>query len=74
MILLHTDPKTSAQRLAQHLEVNYGLQLDVARHKSLVEEIESFFPSIVVEKESAAEEAAPPAEKVRKPRAKTKEK
>ncbi len=71
MILLHTDPKTAAERLAQRLEVNYGLQLDAARHSALLEDIESFFPAVVVETESAdntatVADAAQPAAKPRK--------
>ena len=35
---------TTAERLARHLETNYGLQLDDYRLRALVEEIDLFFP------------------------------
>ncbi len=40
----HADPITPAERLARHLEMNYGLQLDAARHQALCAEIEGFLP------------------------------
>jgi len=36
----------AAERLARHLETNYGLQLDDCRRRALVEEIDLFFPCI----------------------------
>ncbi len=67
----HSDPKTTAEHLAKHLEVNYGLQLDAARHNALLEDIESFFPAVVAEVDSPviAEVPAPVAIE-RKPRGK----
>jgi hypothetical protein len=41
---LHQKPKTATEKLALHLETNYGLQLDPGRHKALVEELEVFQP------------------------------
>ena len=39
---LHAKPVTVAEKLALHLETMYGLQLDPARHKGLLSDIESF--------------------------------
>ncbi len=49
----------TAERLARHLETNYGLQLDDYRRRALVEEIGIFLaePQAV---EVPTEEAAPP--------------
>ncbi len=57
----HADPKTAAENLARHLEMNYGLQLDPARHQALVTEVDSFFQA------PEAEEPTP-APKERKPK------
>ena len=40
---LHADPVTAAERFARHLETNYGLQLDAARHQALIGEINAAF-------------------------------
>lgn len=40
---LHKAAVTDAEKLAEHLEMNYGVQLDGARRGELLEEIESFF-------------------------------
>jgi hypothetical protein len=37
---LHAEPKTAAQSLALHLETNYGLQLDPARHGLLCADLD----------------------------------
>jgi hypothetical protein len=37
---LHAEPKTAAQSLALHLEMNYGLQLDPARHGLLCADLD----------------------------------
>ncbi len=39
---LHKKPETYAEQFALHLEMQYGLQLDAARHRLLVEELENF--------------------------------
>jgi len=40
--MLHDKPTNTAERLALHLETNYGLQLDAFRHSALVGEIKEF--------------------------------
>ncbi len=67
---LHKDPVTPAEKLARHLEDNYGLQLDPARHAGLLKDLEEFLPKdanvrggSTTQRTPSAEEAAykPPA-------------
>ena len=37
---LHKSPETPSERLVLHLETNYGVQLDPARYRQLVSEID----------------------------------
>jgi hypothetical protein len=43
---LHAKPKTAAQSLALHLEMNYGLQLDPARHGLLCADLDQHLRAI----------------------------
>jgi len=38
----------TAERLARHLETNYGLQLDEYRRRVLIEEIDLFFSTAIL--------------------------
>lgn len=55
---LHKDPVTPAEHLARHLEDNYGLQLDPARHNALLIEIEGFLENVM--SDSASIQDDPP--------------
>ena len=39
---MHATPVTEPEKFAEYLEVTYGLQLDSARYKMLVEELTNF--------------------------------
>jgi hypothetical protein len=43
---LHAEPKTAAQSLALHLETNYGLQLDPARHGLLCADLDQHLRAV----------------------------
>lgn len=51
--MLHKQPETVAEHLALHLEFDYGLQLDSARHKALLETIQAHFDEAFIAKISA---------------------
>lgn len=44
---MHKEPVTPAEKLARHLEMNYGIQLDTYRHRALVSELEDFLAAHV---------------------------
>jgi hypothetical protein len=56
---LHGTPKTAAEKLALHLEVNYGIQLDPVRHSQLLAEIEAFAEALRPPPAPAPEPPAP---------------